>query len=91
VRRTARDGVGEFLTGDIAAFRERYAELLRVESIRSQAFTSWCARDIEGMERWYTLIEEHLRRDERARLVEARIELRRSAYRAKRAAAEAAQ
>ena len=75
---------GEFLSGDVAAFRERYAELLRVESIRSQAYTSWCARDIEGVERWYTLIEEHLRRDESARLADARVALRRSAYLAKR-------
>ena len=80
----------EFLTGDVAAFRERYAELLRVESIRSRAYTSWCARDIEGTARWYTLIEEYLRRDEGARLVGARGELRRAAYRAKRAAAERA-
>lgn len=69
----------EFLSGDVAAFRERYAELLRVESIRSQALTSWYARDIEGVERWYTLIENHLRRDERSRLVAARAELRRAA------------
>ncbi|MEA2785040.1 MAG: hypothetical protein QOF71_1144 [Candidatus Eremiobacteraeota bacterium] len=81
---------GEFLTGDIAAFRERYAELLHVESIRSRGLTSWYARDIEGTARWYTLIEEYLRRDESARLVAARVELRRAAYRAKRAAAERA-
>jgi hypothetical protein len=78
---------GDFLTGDVAAFRERYAELLRVESIRSRALTSWYARDIEGTARWYTLIEEYLQRDEGARLVAARVELRRAAYRAKRAAA----
>lgn len=78
----------EFLCGDLAAFRERYAELLRVESIRNAALTQRSAHDIEGMERWYSLIEDHLRPDERARLADARVELHRSAYRTRRAAAE---
>jgi hypothetical protein len=78
VRRSARDACGEFLSGDLAAFRERYAELLRVQSIRNHAFTRWAARDIEGMERWYSLIEEHLRPDESARLAGARAQLRRA-------------
>jgi hypothetical protein len=77
---------GEFLSGDVAAFRERYAELLRVESIRSEALTRWYANDIEGMERWYSLIEDHLRKNECARLADARAQLRRTRFRATRAA-----
>ena len=72
---------GEFLRGDLAAFRERYAELLRVQDIRNQAYTRWAARDIEGVERWYSLIERYLRQDERARLAAARSELSRARLR----------